>query len=64
VQDIFDLKDVNRRNAIFDLDNVWLNGQYIQHMPLERFVDLSLPFVDKAGIAYGTREALLPPSLL
>lgn len=61
VQDIFDLKDVNRRNAIFDLDKCfWLNGQYIQHMPLERFADLALPFVDKAGIAYGTREALLP----
>lgn len=61
VQDIFDLKDVNRRNAIFDLDKCfWLNGQYIQHMPLERFADLSLPFIEKAGIAYGTREALLP----
>ncbi len=60
VQDIFDLKDVNRRNAIFDLDKCfWLNGQYIQHMPLERFADLSLPFIEKAGIAYGTREALL-----
>jgi glutamyl-tRNA synthetase len=59
VREIFDLAKINRRNAIFDLDKCfWLNGQYLQSMPIERFADLSLPFVDKAGIAYGTTEAL------
>jgi glutamyl-tRNA synthetase len=29
-------------------------------MPLDRFADLSIPFIEKAGIAYGSREALLP----
>jgi len=29
-------------------------------MSLDRFADLSLPFIEKAGIAYGSREALLP----
>lgn len=59
VRDIFDLASINRRNAIFDLDKCfWLNGQYLQHMSLERFTDLALPFVDKAGIAYGDRESL------
>lgn len=60
VRDIFDLEKINRRNAIFDLDKCfWLNGQYLQQMTLERFAELSRPFVDKAGIAYGTPEALL-----
>ncbi len=61
IKELFSLENINRRNAIFDLDKCfWLNGQYIAHMELERFVELSLPFIDKAGIAYGTREALLP----
>lgn len=56
---LFELTDINRRNAIFDLDKCfWLNGQHIQAMTLERFTDLALPFIDKAGIAYGSREAL------
>ncbi len=60
VRGMFDLEKINRRNAIFDLDKCfWLNGQYLQHMTLERFASLSQGFVDKAGITYGTQEALL-----
>jgi len=58
---LFDLGQINRRNSIFDLDKCfWLNGQHIQHMSLERFEELALPFVDKAAVPYGTREALRP----
>lgn len=61
IRDLFELENINRRNAIFDLDKCfWLNGQYIQHMELERFAELTLPFIDKAAVPYGTREALLP----
>ncbi|GAT33709.1 glutamyl-tRNA synthetase [Terrimicrobium sacchariphilum] len=61
VSQIFELENINRRNAIFDLDKCfWLNGQYIQNMPIERFAELSLPFIEKAGVNYGTKEALLP----
>ena len=57
---LFDLDKVNRRNAIFDLDKCfWLNGQHILAMSLARFSELAKPFVDKAGIAYGTDEALI-----
>lgn len=57
----FDLEKINRRNAIFDLDKCfWLNGQHILAMSLARFVELAKPFVDKAGVPYGTDEALLP----
>lgn len=61
IRELFVLENINRRSAIFDLDKCfWLNGQHILHMDLERFADLCLPFIEKAGIAYGTREALLP----
>ena len=48
---LFDLANINRRNAAFDLDKCyWLNGQYVFQMPLSRFRELSEPFVRKAGI--------------
>ncbi len=57
----FDIATINRRNAIFDLDKCfWLNGQHLQHMTLERFEELALPFVDKAGVPYGSPDALRP----
>jgi glutamyl-tRNA synthetase len=52
VVQLFDLANINRRNAAFDLDKCdWLNGQYVLQMPLGRFRELSEPFVRKAGIA-------------
>jgi glutamyl-tRNA synthetase len=61
IRELFDLEKINRRNAIFDLDKCfWLNGQHILAMSLARFVELAKPFVDKAGVPYGTDEALLP----
>jgi glutamyl-tRNA synthetase len=48
---LFDLQKVNRRNASFDLDKCyWLNGQYVAQMPVSRFRELSLPFIERAGI--------------
>jgi glutamyl-tRNA synthetase len=48
---LFDLEKVHRRNASFDLDKCnWLNSQYIAQMPASRFRELSLPFIEKAGI--------------
>jgi glutamyl-tRNA synthetase len=48
---LFDLEKVHRRNASFDLDKCnWLNSQYIAQMPVSRFRELSLPFIEKAGI--------------
>ncbi len=58
---LFDLEKVNRRNAAFDLDKCyWLNGQYLAQMTLERFKELSLPFIAAAGIDFGSDAALLP----
>ena len=48
---LFDLEKVNRRNASFDLGKCnWLNAQYLAQMPVSRFRELSLPFIEKAGI--------------
>jgi len=57
--EIFDLKNINRRGAGFDLDKCfWMNGQYLLRMSLERFTELSLPFIERAGIAYGSPKDL------
>jgi glutamyl-tRNA synthetase len=57
---LFDLTKINRRNAAFDLDKCyWLNGQYILHMPLARFRELSEPFIRKAGISITDETYLL-----
>lgn len=61
VLELFDLGRINRRNAIFDLDKCfWLNGQHLLKMSLERFTELALPFIDKAGVPYGSLDALAP----
>ena len=47
----FDLANVNRKGAQFDLAKCnWFNAQYIQAMPLERYRDLAQPWLAKAGI--------------
>jgi glutamyl-tRNA synthetase len=57
---MFDLTKVNRRNAAFDLDKCyWLNGQYVLHMSLGRFRELSEPFIQKAGLVVSDEAYLL-----
>jgi glutamyl-tRNA synthetase len=57
---LFDLSKVNRRNAAFDLDKCyWLNSQYVLHMSLDRFRELSEPFIQKAGIIVSDQSYLL-----
>jgi glutamyl-tRNA synthetase len=58
---LFDPAKINRKAAQFDLDKCnWLNWQYLAAMSLEEFTDAALPFIEKAGIPYGDRAALLP----
>jgi glutamyl-tRNA synthetase len=48
----FDLANVNRKAAVFDMAKCdWLNAQYIQQMPMERYRELAQPWLEKAGIA-------------
>jgi len=47
----FDLANVNRKAAVFDLAKCdWLNSQYIQQMPLGHYRELAQPWLEKAGI--------------
>jgi glutamyl-tRNA synthetase len=56
---LFELEKINRRNAAFDLNKCfWLNGQYIAQMPLDRFVELASPFMEKAKIDISNQEYL------
>src|ERR1700720_1057173 len=56
---LFELEKINRRNAAFDLDKCfWLNGQYIAQMSLDRFIELTRPFLEKADIEASDRDYL------
>src|SRR6056297_3347616 len=47
----FLIKDVNKSGAVFDRDKLnWVNGKYIRESDLDRIVDLSIPFLVKAGL--------------
>ena len=53
IQDIvkvFDLPQILRHNARFDLDKLhWLHGEYVRLMSNERFYELAIPALKKAG---------------
>lgn len=47
----FDLPQVNRSNARFDLDKLfWINGEYFRMTPLEKIEPLAHPILEKADI--------------
>src|SRR5438128_1663325 len=46
----FDLPQILRHNARFDIDKLhWLNGEYIRLMSNERFYELAIPALARAG---------------
>lgn len=50
VVQLFDLDKVNRRNASFDMDKLlWLNGEYLRDMSNERFRELAIEALKRAG---------------
>jgi len=56
---LFDLPQILRHNARFDLDKLhWLHGEYIRLMSNERFYELALPALARAG--YDTSQ--YPPA--
>jgi len=58
----FDFAAVNRKGAHFDLEKCnWLNAQHLMQMPMERYLALARPWLEKAGIAAG--DATLAPIL-
>ncbi len=58
---LFEPSKINRKAAQFDIEKCnWLNWQYLAAMTLDEFTDAALPFIDRAGIPYGSREVLVP----
>src|SRR4051794_5762844 len=48
---IFDLPQILRHNARFDMDKLkWLNYEYIRQMPSDRFTELAVHALTKAGL--------------
>ncbi len=58
----FDFTAVNRKGAHFDLEKCnWLNAQYLMHLPMERYLALARPWLEKAGLT--ADDAALTPIL-
>jgi glutamyl-tRNA synthetase len=54
VIELFDLPQILRHNARFDLTKLnWLNGEYVREMPDDRFYELSLHALGRAGLDTG-----------
>ena len=48
--EMFDAKRLSKSPAVFDTQKLaWMNNQYIKNSPLERIIDLTLPYLVKAG---------------
>lgn len=61
IRELFELEKINRRNAIFDLDKCfWIQGQHLHRLSLEDLAEAAMPYLQKAGVQFGSREALLP----
>ncbi len=62
---LFDLPQVNRHNARFDMDKLhWMNGQYITQMSLDRFEELSRPILLEKKIITDTTDSAFMRSVL
>ena len=57
----FDPAQINRKAAHFDLEKCdWVNQQYILQMPMDRLAEQVEPWLQKAGINFGTRAEMIP----
>ncbi len=53
----FSLENISKRNAIFNLDKLdWMNSQYIQRMPVEKFMEVGWEFLEKGGVKREVRD--------
>lgn len=51
---IFDLNNINRKAAVFDLEKcAWFSGEYMRELAPETFVELGVEFLGKQGLTTG-----------
>jgi len=54
----FNISDINKSSAVFDIEKLnWMNGKYIREADLDRIVNLSIPYLEKAGYISGNISA-------
>jgi glutamyl-tRNA synthetase len=54
----FDLPQILRHNARFDITKLlWMNGEYMRTMSMERFVEMGSVVLEKAGVPVGAYDA-------
>src|SRR5207244_6124936 len=47
----FDIKDVNKAGAVFDMEKfLWIAGEYIRRDSLEHVAEMCAPYVIRAGL--------------
>ncbi len=52
LEEVFDLKGINKAPAIFDKDKLtWMNSEYIRKMPFDDYLAMAMPWFEKAGVA-------------
>ncbi len=57
----FDLPNVGKSPAIFDMDKLmWLNSHYIKTLPLEDVAERLVPFLEGLGLTISNRDVLVP----
>jgi glutamyl-tRNA synthetase len=57
----FDLTNVGKSPAIFDMDKLsWLNSHYIKTLPEHEIADRLTPFVEALGVNIGNKDILVP----
>jgi glutamyl-tRNA synthetase len=51
VVDIFELSQINRANARFDINKLfWINGVYYSKLPLDQLEEIAKPVLERAGV--------------
>jgi glutamyl-tRNA synthetase len=61
VLQLFDVANINRKAAVFDLTKCeWMNQQYLMRMTPEELAEAVEPHLAKAGIQFGTPVDLVP----
>ena len=60
----FSLSNIQKSGAVFNLSKLdWINGFYIRHTSLDKFTELSIPYLVKAGLIEPIfQETQYPPA--
>lgn len=55
----FNLAGINKYGAVFNLEKLdWMNGVYLRNLPIEKFAELTLPYLQKAGLIRKVNQVL------